>query len=81
MIPFATPRNREIINLLQIVRVTQETDEGKFTVHFTNGDSQVYEGDAAKFLNTEIAFALNMYRQFQVQSQSNIVTPDAGRIM
>lgn len=80
MIPFATPKNHEVINLLQIVRLTAGAagtkDEGTVRVFFANGDVERYEGEAAKNINIEVKFALNMYRQWQIATQQTIVTPD-----
>lgn len=98
MIPLATPRNGEIVNLSQIVQVKVheagrchdcEILSGKQTVHiigeqsactvyFADGRSEIYDGDASKFLNIELHFALNAYRTFQQQVTSNIVGPDGN---
>ena len=79
MIPFATPQNHEVINLLQIVRLTAGAagtkDEGTVWITFSNGDESMYEGDAAKNINIEVKFALNMYRQWQISTQQTIITP------
>lgn len=82
MIPFATPSNGEVINLSQIVRLSQMTN-GSIDVHYSNGEVISYSGDAAKFVNTEVAFALSMYRQWQLSTQQTIITPDnpPSRIM
>lgn len=85
MIPFATPENRNVINLLQIVRVVQGApgtkDEGITTVHFVNGDIITYSGEAAKIINIEVSFALNAYRALQQASQRQIITPETAAIM
>lgn len=76
MIPFATPTTGEVINLSQIVRVTVQ-DANTILVAFSDGTKRNYTGDAAKFINLEVHFALNMYRQFQIDSQRTIIDPNA----
>lgn len=77
MIPFAIPRNREFVNLTQIVRAVigapGTKDEGKVTVEFSNGTIEIYEGEAAEFIAAEVNFLLQGYRQFQRTMQSGIV--------
>ncbi len=82
MIPFAIPRDRHVINLFQVCRVDQLSD-GTLEVQFSNGTSELYTGEEAEIVNTEIRFILNMFRQMQAAAQSQIVTPDSptGRIM
>lgn len=100
MIPFATPRNGELVNLSQIVKVrvhkTGRCDECQLdsndgrkithivgeqsacTVYFSDGNSEIYDGDASKALNIELHFLLNTYRQMQQSAISPpaIVTPN-----
>lgn len=83
MIPFATPQNGEVLNLSQIVRlnvVRPDTDPlgGEVVLHMSDGNQRIYTGDAARNVNLEIHFALNLYRQMQVASQSNIVGADGN---
>lgn len=111
MIPLATPRNLELVNLSQIIRVRthasgrcdecsqiaefehlksgSESDfkpivhivgeQSACTVYFSDGSSDIYSGDASKFLNIELHFALNAYRQWQQHVTSNIVGPDGQK--
>lgn len=80
MIPFALPRNREFVNLTQIVRATigvpGTKDEGTVTVQFSNGETEIYTGEAGEFIAAEVNFLLQSYRQFQRTMQSGIVGPD-----
>jgi len=110
MIPLATPRNLELVNLSQIVRVRTHAagrcdecnqiaefehlksgredeftpivhivgEQSACTVYFSDGSSEIYAGDASKFLNIELHFALNAYRQWQQQVTTSIITPEAA---
>jgi hypothetical protein len=48
-------------------------------VYFSNGEIEIYDGDASKFLNIEMHWLLNVYRQFQQAASSNIVGPDGNK--
>ncbi|MDI1241220.1 MAG: hypothetical protein PSX80_04790 [bacterium] len=80
MIPFALPRNREFVNLAQIVRAIVGApgtkDEGTVIVQFSNGITEIYTGEAGEFIAAEVNFLLQSYRQFQRQMQSGLVGPD-----
>lgn len=83
MIPFATPTDNEVINLLTITRMLTFAD-GSLQLEFTNNKIRKYEGRAAEIIHAEIAFSINNYRQFQIATQqaaSGIVVPTDGRIM
>jgi hypothetical protein len=113
MIPLATPRDNELLNLSQIVQVKTHPagrcleceidaaiaankageeeppadlkivhivgEQSACTVFFSDGRSEIYDGDASKFLNMELHWALNVYRAMQQASQSNIVGPDGTK--
>lgn len=109
MIPLATPRDGEVLNLSQIVQVKVhkagrcgecETDRNIFrnlvgdegkpivhkigdqstcTVYFSDGRSEIYTGDASKYLNIELHWLLNFYRTMQQATESQIVGPDGQK--
>lgn len=83
MIPFALPRNREFVNLTQIVRAKigapGTKDANKVIVEFSNGTVEEYEGEAGEFIAAEVNFLFQMYRQMQRQMQSGIVGPDGNK--
>lgn len=83
MIPFATPQTGEFLNLSQIVRtrVIRQNDHpqgGEIEVHLSDGETRIYTGDAALVVMAEIGFALSTYRQYQMESTSNIVGADGS---
>lgn len=68
IIPFTSPQDREVLNLLQIVRVHQvrpSTDEtpGELEVFLTDGTKRVYTGEAADILLAECLGHQRIYRQ------------------
>lgn len=107
MIPLATPRDGELLNLSQIVQVKSHPagrcyecesnsefsedhpsfkkivhivgEQSACTVYFSDGRSEIYSGDPSKFLNMELHWLLNAYRQFQQAASSNIVGPDGQK--
>ena len=89
MIPFAIPQDGEVVNISQIIRVhVNRTDKdplgGEIEVTFSDGLKRIYTGDAARVINLEVHFAINMYRQWQIASQSPLVGSDGktpARIM
>lgn len=94
IIPLAIPEDGLLVNLTQIVMIRvhkaghcDECDDTHIvgqqqpcTVTFSNGSQQIFSGEPSRILNAEMHFALNAYRSFQIQSTSQIVTPngDAG---
>ena len=87
MIPFAIPQDYEVINISQIIRIhavrpDSHPDGGEIEVYFSDGQKRIYSGDAAKIVNIEVHFALNLYRQMQLahqREQTGIITPDSGQ--
>lgn len=83
MIPLITPQDGEVLNLSQIVRLrVVRTDNdpqgGEIELSMSDGTKRVYQGEAARIVNIETHFVLNMYRQLQIASQSQIVGPDGN---
>lgn len=83
MIPLMTPQDGEVLNLSQIVRLhVVRTDNdplgGEIELFMSDGSKRIYSGDSARFVNIEIHFALNAYRQYQIASSSPLVGPDGN---
>lgn len=93
MIPLAIVQDGETVNLSQIVRLRvvrpdSDPNGGEVEVFFSDGIKRIYTGNAARFLNIEMHFALNLYRRMQIEvtnGGSGLVTPDGtpagGRVM
>ena len=101
MIPLATPRNGELINLSQIVQIKTHPagrckeceaaeagtqlvthvigQQSACNVYYSDGRTEIFDGDESKYLNIEMHFLLNMYRQFQQQAASPLVGPDGNK--
>ena len=84
LIPLITPQDGEVLNLAQMVRlhVVRSDDDpkgGEIELFLADGTKRVYTGDAARFVNIEVHFALNTYRQMQIASQSSILAPDGNK--
>lgn len=82
MIPLITPKNHQVLNLLQMVSLKEGApgtkDAGKIMLTMTNGDVFEYEDQAAEFVNREVKFAIGVYRAWQTQLGTEppvIVTP------
>lgn len=81
ILPLITPGDGVVFNLLQLVHLKLISDE-MVEATFTGGVKKVFTGDAAKIVRGEIIFAVNTYRQFQIEVQkgsnggSLIVPPD-----
>jgi hypothetical protein len=80
MIPFTIPLNHEIINVSQIVRMS-EMDNGTIDVHYANGETISYSGQAAEIIKGEVMFSLNNYYELKRQMMSNIVKPDSNSLI
>lgn len=79
MIPLATPRNGEIINLAAVARIKQLDDGAKVRVVFTDGQTETYDGQACQHFMSEILFLLDQYRQLQklaAGQAGNIILPN-----
>ena len=83
MIPFATPQTGEVLNLsqvvrLRVVRTDNDPQGGEVELSMSDGTKRIYSGEAARFVNIEMHFLLNAWRQFQIASSSPLVGPDGN---
>lgn len=89
ILPITIPETGRGYNLQHMVSFKQASDgSGEITIKWSDGTSQLFTGDAAKNIFSEIIFAREAYLSFQSsvlkpdEKPQLIVTPDAnGRII
>ena len=80
ILPIAIPENGKGYNLQHMVSFKQH--DGDITIKWSDGSSQLFTGDAAKNIFSEIIFAREAYLSFQASVLKTddkpplIVTPD-----
>ena len=68
MIPFATPRDGEIVNLNNVICCKQiSPDECRVT--FSDGETRIYKDQAARIMNAEFMFHVQAYRAYGAAMQ------------